>query len=423
MHNSSLTSTLPNNSYYSTGNQSADYIPTPDVSIFLGVLVALLSVTSTLANVLLITIIVRTPSLHTKTNAAIVSISVSELLVGAFVMPVKSSSLFYPQRQMPSSLCDFVKFMSYLTVSSKSLGMLSLSIDRCVAVSHPLQYASCITKSTSIAFLSCVWVMGISFAVLPLAGIGTYLQFPDQENCPVISNKSIVFPIIFELTFVVVPSTIIAINVLIVLVEARSHHRVITIAQLAIAMYSGPAAASGINYSRSTFKAMRTYLIICNVYLFACFPRSIYTVAVLVNIGSYHSTAYNLFTLLFYACCITTPLVISTMNSKFKQSIKALFKRKNRVKPQADIEPYTITTGLHSILETSMVLKFVSHNDTVKSSVRDNVRPGPSVDPVVTFAKRKISILNEIHSSSSSDVPSGSKSVHIQLRKSLSSPM
>jgi hypothetical protein len=87
-------------------------------------------------------------------------------------------------------------------------------------------------------------------------------------------------------------------------------------------------------------------------------------------------------------------------------------------------EPYTISTGLHTILEHSMVFKCVPNKDqkfSKMSSFREPVA-GPSRQlPIVRFQPRRVSVLHEAQSSSSSGI-TVMKPGHAVLRKTLSSP-
>lgn len=393
----------------------------PVVPVFQATVVTVLSWAIIVCNLVLIMAVTRTPCLHTKTNALLLSVAFSEVIMGIFVMPFIAAVLFKPSLRFSSKLCEFIAFMTSLSMSSKSLSMLSVSIDRCIAISHPLQYSCCITKTTTTALACSVWLISILFALFPLINIGRHSFVLVHGRCMIDLYFTPVFAVVKEVTCTVVPSIAVFVMLVIVIAEARSHHRVTLIAQLAVAMYSGPSTIRGINYARTTFKALRTYLVITCVYLLTCFPRSVY---VIIDATEKHqsSSTFNFFAFLTYFCSISTPLLISTLNIKFRESIRSIFVWKNKVHPTTDQEPYTISTGLHTILEHSMGFAYVplskEHRQPKLEAIKEPLAGPSRLLPVVRFAP---SVLHEAHSSSSGEIII-SKPLHAVLRKSLSSP-
>lgn len=396
----------------------------PSVPVLQASLVTVFAISTLVFNLVLILAVVRTTYLHTKTNALLVSVSISEVILGMFDMPFTAAVLYKPALRFSTELCDFVAFMTSLSMSSKSLSMLSVSVDRCIAISHPLQYSNYITKTTILLITSSVWSISLVFALFPVMNIGRHSFLIIHGRCMIDFYLSPIFAIVKEVTCTVLPSIAVLVTLFIVIVEARSHHRVTMIAQLTIAMYSGPSSMRGINYNRSTFRALRTYLIITCVYLVTCLPRSIYIIVTSTNMPRSNSL-FACFAFLTYVCSVSTPLVITTLNIKFRQSISTILVRKNKIKPAADHEPYTISTGLHTILEHSMVFTYAPPKEHKVSRVelRDEPVAGPSrMTPVVRFVPGRVSVLHEVHSSSSSEMMvTVSKPSHGTMRNTMSS--
>ena len=394
---------------------------THSLALTMGIILALLAFGTIACNVVFVTAVLRTTYLHTKTNALLVSIAGSEIILGLFVMPSAAAVLFKQKIHFSYSFCEFTAFMTSLSHSSKSLGILSVSVDRCIAVSHPLQYSSWVTKTSTYIFIASVWSISILFAIFPLAGLGVYGFSHYHGRCMIDFDSSPVFAMFKETLCTLIPSVGSFLCLVIIILEARSHHRVTTIAQLAIRMYSGAAAMPGVKYTRSTYRAMRTFLIITLIYLLTCFPRSL-CIVVLSGKRNHSLTAFYVVSFLTYICSVSTPIVITTLNIKFRQSIKTLLEPRNKIKP-TDTETYTITTGLHSVLEASLVFKYVPHKDSLGHRI---MKRQPSDEALqnysrtVRFQTRRVSVLNEVHSSSSGERTI--KITHPPLRKTLSSP-
>ena len=385
------------------------------VVIFLVVVTALLAVVTSLWNSILIIIIVRTPILHTVTNAIIVSVAFSNLLIGSLVMPFTATTWYYIHLPFSDDVCSFVGMMTSLCEASVSYGILAVSLDRCAAMSRPLQYNHFINKRSISIMLCILWSLSLVFSIIPIFGWGNYIYSNNYKICMIDLLVFRSYSLMTLTTCHLLPAVAIVTTLLIIVNEARSHHRVITVAQLAIAMYSGPATANGFNYSRSAFRAMRTFLIIIVIYLTLFVPLPLYKLTVIADDSAESKTVFIILAILSFTSCLATPVTISTLNGKFKLSIQLMFKRNNRVRPRAaESEAFTISTGLQSVLEASM--KFIpgSHSSRDHTAV-----PGTSGQTVSRFSQRKISVLPEVNSSSS-NTPTSDKVVSI--RKSASFP-
>ena len=97
--------------------------------------------------------------LRTKTNALIVSLSVADFCVGAFIVP----SLFFCHIRggcdWPRPYASWMDFIRWLFVCASIMNLCSLLLDRYVAVVKPLQYVNFMTtrRITKLIFFS--WVI------------------------------------------------------------------------------------------------------------------------------------------------------------------------------------------------------------------------------------------------------------------------
>ncbi|KAH3754160.1 hypothetical protein DPMN_188823 [Dreissena polymorpha] len=417
-----------NNTSFS-GNESltedSEFLMSTSVSIFLGVLALLLAIGTLVANTLLIAAVFRTTYLHTKTNAFLVCVSASDIIFSVFVMPFSAVVFYVSSITLNVPLCKFVAYMTSLSRAGKSLSMLGVSLDRCIAISHPLQYSAFVTKKTTSAFISVIWFVSAGFALLPLINVGNYGFVEMYGRCLLYEHSSPAFTVVKETLCTIVPSCIILVTLVIIMVEVRSHHRVTAIAQLSVVMYTGPRGGQAINFNRSTYRAMRAFLIITAIYLCTCFPHALYIVLAAGN-QRHSKTFIRLVYFLYYVCNISTPLVITTLNIKFRQSIKSLFKPHNKVVPLRETEVYTISTGLQSVMEASIAFSHITTKDLAVNRLTRTEMPLPgmsSKSPMVAhFQPKRVPSLLDIRSSSDS-ASCNVIIAHAPLRKSSSSPI
>ncbi|XP_061649641.1 trace amine-associated receptor 7e-like [Phyllopteryx taeniolatus] len=107
--------------------------------VFLTVLLYFSCVLTVLLNLLVITSISHFRRLHTPTNFLLLSLAVSDLLVGLLVWPgeIYLRKSCWTHGDIPCSVYNFVSF----TVTSTSVGnMVLISADRYVAICNPLHY-------------------------------------------------------------------------------------------------------------------------------------------------------------------------------------------------------------------------------------------------------------------------------------------
>ncbi|XP_028971354.2 trace amine-associated receptor 13c-like [Esox lucius] len=117
------------------------------IYITLYIFFSLISVVTVFLNLLVIISISHFKHLHTPTNLLILSLAVSDLLVGLIVIPAITVAILEPCWVLGEYFCALLIYVTY-TCTSISLGNLVLiSIDRYVAVCDPLMYFSRITTN------------------------------------------------------------------------------------------------------------------------------------------------------------------------------------------------------------------------------------------------------------------------------------
>ncbi|XP_032363096.1 trace amine-associated receptor 13c-like [Etheostoma spectabile] len=124
-----------------------------------------LSLTTVTLNLLIIISVSHFRQLHTPTNILLLSLAVSDLLVGLVLMPgeiLKKTSCWF--------LGDFVCFLyNYLSsiIATSSLGdMVLISVDRYVAICDPLHYNTRITVNRVKLSVFLCWLYSASYSFL-----------------------------------------------------------------------------------------------------------------------------------------------------------------------------------------------------------------------------------------------------------------
>ncbi|XP_028971377.2 trace amine-associated receptor 8a-like [Esox lucius] len=109
------------------------------------IIFSLISVVTVFLNLLVIISISHFKQLHTPTNLLILSLAVSDLLVGLIVIPSMTVAIMESCWVLGDCFCALLLYTNFLSCSSSVGNLVLISIDRYVAVCDPLLYPLKIT--------------------------------------------------------------------------------------------------------------------------------------------------------------------------------------------------------------------------------------------------------------------------------------
>ncbi|XP_038869897.1 trace amine-associated receptor 5-like [Salvelinus namaycush] len=127
------------------------------IYITLYIFLSMISAVTVFLNVLVIISISHFKQLHTPTNLLILSLAVSDLLVGLIVIPVMTVAIIEPCWVFGEYFCAFLLYITCLCTSLSLGSLVLISIDRYVAVCDPLMYNSKITITRVMCCISITW--------------------------------------------------------------------------------------------------------------------------------------------------------------------------------------------------------------------------------------------------------------------------
>ncbi|XP_066533686.1 trace amine-associated receptor 13c-like [Hoplias malabaricus] len=114
-------------------------------------------------NLLIIISVCHFKQLHTPTNMLILSLAVSDLLVGVFVIPIVITWMIETCWIFSSFFCIYFIFTSYFIVSTSIYNVALIAVDRYFALSNPFLYTKAVSVSTMCFVLLCNWCILLSY--------------------------------------------------------------------------------------------------------------------------------------------------------------------------------------------------------------------------------------------------------------------
>nr|XP_009683977.1 PREDICTED: histamine H2 receptor isoform X1 [Struthio camelus australis] len=106
--------------------------------------------------------------LRSLTNCIIVSLAVTDLLLGLLVLPF--SAIYELAHEWPfgSTLCNIYMSLDVMLCTASILNLFMISLDRYFAVTTPLRYSQVVTSSRVAVGLVIIWTVSLMVSFLPI---------------------------------------------------------------------------------------------------------------------------------------------------------------------------------------------------------------------------------------------------------------
>ena len=152
--------------------------------------------------------------LHTITNWMVVSLAVSDLAVGLVIIPSRIACLYYK--------CDevFLKILYDLFVFASLCNICILTVDRFIAIMHPLKYYTIMTLKVAVRLIAASWLVPI--VLLSIRMVWQY-GYPDNPQLRQQADK--IFYVTQIILFMFVPCLIMLVAYIFIFREAMKQSR------------------------------------------------------------------------------------------------------------------------------------------------------------------------------------------------------
>ncbi|XP_013403733.1 thyrotropin-releasing hormone receptor-like [Lingula anatina] len=157
------------------------YYPLPYViiSVIMGVIIFTVGF---LGNLLVIVVVARTKTMHSTTNCYLVSLALADCLVLISATLPHTVGMFWAANHFPygTVCCALLTFLNYLGINASALSITAFTIERYIAICHPMKAHAMCTVSRAKKLIIGLWIFSI-FYNSPWFGL-TEIQVPTGDS-------------------------------------------------------------------------------------------------------------------------------------------------------------------------------------------------------------------------------------------------
>ena len=158
------------------------------------VALGLINIAVVLGNSLVIAAVITTRKLRTVTNIFIVSLACADLLLGFSVLPFSISVEVLDIWIWGTIWCNIWLAVDVWLCTASIISLCAISLDRYIAVTHPIRYPSIMSPFRGKVLVSSVWILSFVICLPPLLGWNdqnqTYSGHKDELMNSSVTNSS-----------------------------------------------------------------------------------------------------------------------------------------------------------------------------------------------------------------------------------------
>ena len=290
------------------------------------ILVTIMMVVIVTGNSMVIYAIMKFDWLHTPSSYMLLSMAVSDLLVGAVALPLFTAYNNGLLRHIISPVTCSVVFAIDPTLAQVSMfHLLIVNIDRYMAIRKPLHYHTIMTCKVLAGLIGLCWILSFLVCVLPLL-IGTTTFTAVQGICHANSPRQIY--ILHTGIFLGLLLVICIFYCHIVLI-ARKHIKAVNnvpSVTSVTSVTSGDTSQKKVSI-KSNIRLLRTVALVIGVFLFSWLPFSVAGGFLLVVPSKITVDTYIIFTWLSFVVYLSSalnPVIYPLSHIDFKKAFKIM---------------------------------------------------------------------------------------------------
>uniref|UniRef100_A0A3B1K6Z4 Trace amine-associated receptor 13c-like n=1 Tax=Astyanax mexicanus TaxID=7994 RepID=A0A3B1K6Z4_ASTMX len=286
------------------------------VSVFLYICAAAVVLLTVFGNLLIIISVCHFKQLHTPTNMLILSLAVSDFLVGVFVMPTALVWTIESCWMFSAGYCLFYILISYFLTNISIYTVALIAVDRYFALSNPFLYTKIATLSTMCIVVLCNWFILLLYNITLQYFNGYYAK---MTMCPgdCFFMLDEIWSLVDLLLTFALPCSVIIILYGLVFVIVKKHATAIRELNTVTNTQTTKHMTDSMKSER---KAAKNLGILVSVFLACLFPYFIYTVLgnlIEIEVGNFQKVL-----MLVYLNSAINPVIYALFYPWFRKCVK-----------------------------------------------------------------------------------------------------
>ncbi|XP_066570692.1 probable G-protein coupled receptor 101 [Amia ocellicauda] len=338
--------------------------------------IALISVivcTSLFGNVVVLLVFQRKPQLLHVANRFVLNLLLADLLQTVLVMPFVIATTVPQVWPLDSRLCQALVVLMHLFAFAGVNTIIVVSVDRYLAIIHPLSYPTRMTPHLGTNLIAFTWLLSVLQSTPPLYGWGT-IDFDRRHNfCTVVWSSSYSYSTLVSMFSFWVPVCIMLgcywmvfraarrQNALVHPVHAANHNQTFGSSnapsqgqQQQQPLPDGPSSAaypSRVRHRRFHYhcKAAKVVFVIMSSYIFSMGPYSVLSMVSISSSASVPPWVTSLALILFFFQCCIHPYIYGYMHRSVRKEFLALlcgsFCKQGQPRSSGVDSCFTVTDG------------------------------------------------------------------------------
>ncbi|XP_014611886.1 PREDICTED: allatostatin-A receptor-like isoform X1 [Polistes canadensis] len=153
------------------------------VSVIVPVFFGMIGILGLIGNTLVVIVVAANPGMRSTTNILIINLAVADLLFVIFCIPFTATDFVLPYWPFGNVWCKIVQYLIIVTAYASVYTLVLMSLDRYLAVVHPITSMSWRTENNAILAIAIAWavIFALSTPALVIHG-EIHFVFQDMED-------------------------------------------------------------------------------------------------------------------------------------------------------------------------------------------------------------------------------------------------
>lgn len=300
------------------------------VPIFFG----MIGILGLVGNSLVVIVVAANPGMRSTTNILIINLAMADLLFVIFCIPFTATDFVLPFWPFGNLWCKVVQYLIIVTAYASVYTLVLMSLDRYLAVVHPIASMSWRTENHAILAICIAWAVIFAISMPALFIHGEEVDGSSSENltaCRILAEQYdwTFFQMSFFLTSYVLPLTLICFFYVCMLVRLWRGAR--------------PSAES----RRGRRRVTRLVLVVVGVFAVCWCPIQVILVSKSLNV--YPLTSATIMVqiashILAYTNSCVNPILYAFLSDSFRQAFRKIIYCRPRPDSNRQLGPLTKTT-------------------------------------------------------------------------------